>query len=136
LSVEAGVDGDLRAIFRNHLPQVAWSSIETGAVEPGVADMNGCLNGVEFWIEMKRTFFSAVDVKPSQVAWHRLRQSKGGRTFFAVRRRSDLFLISGSHAVELRREGLSGCPFLLFTDGGPSGWDWRAILAILLNRTS
>jgi hypothetical protein len=126
-------DGDLRKIFRNHLPMVAWSTIETGAVEPGVADLNGLLNGVEFWVENKRTLAYAVEVKPSQVAWHRLRWAKRGRTFFAVRRcGSELWLIEGRHALQLKDYGLRDCPTLLVADGGPARWPWARVLDLLV----
>jgi hypothetical protein len=107
--------------------------VETGAVEPGVADMNGCCDGVEFWVEMKATKAWTIDVKASQVAWHKLRQSKGGRTFFAVRRHSDeLYLFSGKEAERLREAGLRGPPALLRSEGGPARWPWEAILKLLL----
>jgi hypothetical protein len=62
------MDGELRQIFRKHLPKVAWSTIETGIVEPGVADLNGCILGKEFWLEMKKTDCNTVIVQASQVA--------------------------------------------------------------------
>jgi hypothetical protein len=132
------MDGELRMIFRQHLPRVGWTTIETAAVEPGVPDFNGCYDGIEFWVEMKQTSAWAVEVKKSQVAWHRLRQSKGGRTFFAVRQRNaaqdNLFLINGSYAAKLRESGLKGCPHLVLASGGPAKWNWIAILDALLRR--
>jgi hypothetical protein len=132
------MDGELRSIFRTHLPKVGWTTIETGGVEPGVPDANGCYEGIEFWVEMKKSDAWAVEVKPSQVAWHKLRQSKGGRTFFAVRRRNgtddDLYLIHGRHALELKRDGLLGIPALVFTRGGPAKWSWAAVLDALIRR--
>jgi hypothetical protein len=127
-------DGELRSIFRSYLPRVAWSTIETAAVEPGVADLNGCL-GTEFWVECKLTYAWAVEVKPAQVAWHKLRDFKGGRTFFAVRRRNgssdELYVIKGRYADVLRISGVRACPALLCTKHGPARWDWERVLAIL-----
>jgi hypothetical protein len=132
------MDGELRSIFRKHLPTVAWSTIETGGVEPGVADSNGLYDGIEFWVEHKKTEAWALDVKASQVAWHKLRQSKRGRTFFAVRRMTnevdDLYLISGRYAERLRELGLRGCPYIVLTSGGPARWGWGAILNALITR--
>jgi hypothetical protein len=132
------MDGELRSIFRKHLPMVAWTTVETGGVEPGVADSNGLYEGIEFWVEHKKTDAWAVEVKPSQVAWHKLRQSKRGRTFFAVRRRNgradELYLINGTHAERLRVEGLRDCPFILLSAGGPAKWSWAAVLSALLTR--
>jgi hypothetical protein len=134
----AQMDGELRTIFRRHLPMVAWTTIETAAVEPGVPDSEGCYEGVEFWVEMKKTHAWAVEVKPSQVAWHKLRQSKGGRTFFAVRRRNasvdELWLIGGQHAALLREEGLRPCPHILRCERGPARWVWAAVLDALMRR--
>jgi hypothetical protein len=136
------MDGELRTIFRQHLPMVAWTTIETAAVEPGVPDFEGCYQEIEFWVEMKKTDAWAVEVKPSQVAWHKLRQSKGGRTFFAVRRRStarglavdELYLIHGKYAVVLKEEGLEHCPHIMRCEGGPARWTWAAVLDALMRR--
>lgn len=132
-------DGELRSLFRRHLPRVAWSTIETGSVEPGVADMNGVIGGIEFWIENKITAANAVEVRPSQVAWHRLRHHRGGRTFFAVRQRGRaeddvLYLIAGSDAEHLRMRGLKGCRHLVRSEGGPARWDWQKVLRVLTMR--
>jgi hypothetical protein len=135
------MDGELRTIFRRRLPMVAWSTIETGGVEPGVADSNGLYDGIEFWVEHKKTEAWAVEVKPSQVAWHKLRQSKRGRTFFAVRRSTlrgprvdELYLIGGQHAALLKQEGLKPCPFILKCEGGPANWSWASVLDALIGR--
>lgn len=130
------MDGELRSVFRKHLPRVGWTSIETAGTEPGVPDLNGCYEGVEFWVENKKTDAWAVEVKPSQVGWHKLRQSKGGRTFFAVRRqRDELHLIHGRYADVLRHDGLRECPTLLLCEGGPAAWDWAGILGVLIGRS-
>jgi hypothetical protein len=132
------MDGELRTLFRKHLPMVAWSTIETGGVEPGVPDFNGLYEGIEFWVEMKKTDAWAVEVKAAQVGWHKLRQSKLGRTFFAVRRRNagddELYLIQGNLAGTLRDKGLRQCPYLIKTTGGPSSWAWAAVLDALIRR--
>jgi hypothetical protein len=133
------MDGELRSIFRTHLPTVGWTTIETGGVEPGVPDSNGCYQGVEFWVEHKKTDAWAVEVKPSQVAWHKLRQSKGGRTFFAIRRRStagvdELYVIHGRYAAYLKEYGLKDCPALVVCEGGPARWSWAAVLDALIKR--
>jgi hypothetical protein len=132
-------DGGLRGLFRLYLPRVAWSTIETGSVEPGVADLNGVIDGVEFWVENKKCEANAVEVKPSQVAWHRLRHYRRGRTFFAVRQMTvhdedNLYLISGREAEQLKEMGLRGCTVLLKTEGGPTRWDWKKVLRVLTTR--
>jgi hypothetical protein len=37
--------GDLRRIFREHLKEAQWSSIETGATAGGVPDSDYCFEG-------------------------------------------------------------------------------------------
>jgi hypothetical protein len=117
---------------------VAWTTIETAAVEPGVPDFEGCYQEIEFWVEMKKTYAWAVEVEPSQVAWHKLRQSKGGRTFFAVRRKNsevdELWLIGGQHAELLKEEGLKPCPHIVKCGRGPTRWVWAAVLDALMRR--
>lgn len=150
-------DGGLRPLFRQHLPTVDWQTIETGLVEGGVPDSDGChpravpcpacgARGVEFWIEYKQTHAYAVKVKTEQVGWALRRLRAGGRAFFAVRRWTDvgprrgpavdeLWLISGWAARELRATGLVGLPpdaILGRWGGGPARWDWPAVLAALV----
>lgn len=58
------------------------------AVLAGMADVEGCLDGVQFWIELKteaRPVNPTTRVKPrfqpGQPEWHRKRRRAGGRTF-------------------------------------------------------
>jgi hypothetical protein len=135
------MDGDLRSKFRSNLPRVHWLSIETGGTEPGVADLNGCLDGVEFWLECKKTAAWAVEVKPSQVAFHTHRWRCGGRTYVAVRRVrpsgarttacDELYLLRGTDIATLRDAGLSEILALGTWKGGPAMWDWEAMLEIM-----
>ena len=105
------VDDGLRPIFRQHLPQLMWTSIETGGTGLGVPDshylaparlacpqcrdlkesMRMCYcaisAGAEGMIEYKRTDGWAVDLRPEQVAYLTRRARLGGRAFVGVRRR-------------------------------------------------
>ena len=60
------------------LPMVEWLRVEN-AVGAGMFDVNGCHDGVEFWVELK------VDAHPklrrAQVAWAMARYSHGARLF-------------------------------------------------------
>src|SRR5262245_47126717 len=138
------MDADLRSIFRRHLPKVHWSSIETGGVEPGVPDLFGCFEGVQFWLELKKTSTFAVAVHESQVAWHTAHDHFKGRSFFAVRRIrmktrrthscDELYLLRGKFALGLRMYGLAGgSPILSYWSGGPARWNWDEVLRHLIS---
>lgn len=137
-------DGGLRSLFRKHLKEVDWQSIET-AVSRGVPDTNGCAFGAEFWIEFKATAGWTVTLRPEQVAWLLRRSRAGGHTYVGVRRRciagprrqaaDELYLFPGCVARELLDGGLRGSATLLGVWGrGPAQWDWRGIGEILYRR--
>lgn len=61
--------------------------VENSAGE-GMADVEGCLDGVQFWIELKceaRPVQPGTKIRPrfrpAQGPWHRRRRRAGGRTF-------------------------------------------------------
>jgi hypothetical protein len=130
------MDGGLRSLFRKHLPQVDWLSVETAMTEGGVPDANGCVDGKEFWVEFKATRAWAVRVRPAQVGWIERRLRHGGRVFVAVRRQhasgsDELWLIQGGAVRGLRDYGLR-CAFGAMKfgtwDGGPTAWNWAEVL--------
>jgi len=126
------MDGNLRKIFRERLPQVHWVSIETGGTGRGIPDSNACYNGSEWWVEFKLTNGWAVNLRPEQIGWLLQRTRAGGRTFIAIRRRADeLWLFEGAFARELKDYGLRGAPPPIGRwSGGPSAWDWGQILQL------
>lgn len=125
------MDGNLRKIFRERLPQVHWVSIETGGTGRGIPDSNACYQGTEWWVEFKLTSGWAVNLRPEQIGWLLQRTRVGGRTFVAVRRRVDeLWLFLGSSARELKDGGLRSTPSLGHWPGGPGSWDWNRILQL------
>lgn len=127
----ARIDGGLRPIFRKHLPQVHWQSVETGLTGKGVPDSNGCYLGREFWVEYKKCGAIKVRIDPFQVAWHERRCRAGGRTFLAVGREDQLHLFRGEQIREVFDRGLRvRAP--VFLCGGPSAWDWNLILKFLI----
>lgn len=155
------MDGDLRKIFREHLPMVHWQSIETGMTGRGIPDTNGCYQGTEFWVEFKQTRHWTVGLRPEQVAWISRRARAGGRVWVAVRRRptpssrrqrvlvgrkdigvpgrgapvaDELWLLYGSAAKSLVDGGLrhAGPSSVAGTYyGGPGQWPWQTILGLL-----
>lgn len=137
-------DGNLRALFQKHLPDVHWQSIET-LIGRGTPDMNGCFDGQEFWIENKSTSGWKVIFETGQVAWHERRARAGGRTFVAVRRQAsagprrgaatdELWLFDGKQSREISSFGLkdASVPFLRLP-GGPAKWDWQAVRRVLIH---
>lgn len=126
-------DGNLRALFREHLRAgIHWTSIESAITGAGIPDLNGCGCGVEFWIEMKQTTANKVRIDPFQVSWAERRMRAGGRTFLAVRKINSLYLYRGEVIRRVFLHGLSGAKPLLLCDGGPPRWDWGCIRKILL----
>lgn len=51
-----------------------WQRIESANTGSGIPDVNGIIDGIEFWIELK---IGIPRLRPAQVAWHtRARASK------------------------------------------------------------
>lgn len=129
-------DGGLRKIFRDNIPSWQWSSIETAGTTSGVPDSEFMsTEGVQGWIEYKKTHIFYVQVKSFQVAWLMRRTRMGGNAWIAVRRMptarkyngaDELWLMSGNQAEALFYNGLNGVHALCWS-GGPSGWDWEEI---------
>jgi hypothetical protein len=128
-------DGGLRGLFRQYLPEFHWTTIETGSVEGGVPDMNGCFNGIELWCEMKLATGYAVEIRPQQVGWMLRRVRCGGRVFIAVRQRrkreDNLFLFSGAQVEELKAHGVRASSLGLW-HVGPARWAWPEVKTALL----
>lgn len=135
-------DDGLRAIIRAHLPMVHWSTIETGSTQSGVPDLEGCINGTQFWLECKHTNAYALRMGEFQVGWHARRWREGGVSFIAVRQhrlpgprttaRDSLYLYPGSAVLELQSCGLRSPSTLGHWECGPSHWDWGAVQKILV----
>lgn len=133
-------DGGLRQIIQDHLKMVDWCPIETGASAPGVPDLNGCVEGVELWIECKTTASHTIKFRPMQPGWLSRRHRHGGTVWVAARRVhvggryrgppvDELWLYHGSQVLELAdvrgRMDLID-PYHIFY-GGPSRWEWHLI---------
>jgi hypothetical protein len=139
------VDGGLRELFRKHLPQFHWVSIESKMTGSGIPDANYCLDGREGWVEFKLTSGWTVGLRPEQVAWHLQRSRVGGRTFIAVRRQrpagkrveatDELWLIRGGGAKMLKVGGLKSphVPLSVYCFRGPANWNWTAVGRALLS---
>jgi hypothetical protein len=131
-------DANLRQIFRKHLPEFDFQSVETWSTGRGVPDLNFCCQGIEGWIELKATRAWRVIVSPEQVGWIERRIRQNGRVFIAVRRQNksfdELYLLPGKAARPLA-DGVSRLPALAldFWKGGPREWNWMAVKSLLLH---
>lgn len=116
-------DGNLRRLFRSNLREFFWTSVET-FTEPGVPDSFFCFSGICGWIEFKQTFGDKIaSLTPQQVAWHAKLARKGGRSFFIVRRRSELIVVRGELGDQLRKMGIASCGSIHWH----SPWPWEAV---------
>jgi len=128
------IDGGLSAIFRRHLPEAHWQSVETSGTGRGVPDLNYCLDGREGWIELKLVSgWRIPSMRPEQVAWAERRARAGGRVFLAGRKGGALWLWDASLAARALIDGgdVREVPALLRGLGGPARWPWAAIAALL-----
>jgi hypothetical protein len=137
------IDGGLRVIFRRHLPEFFWTSIETGGTGRGIPDSHYIANGVAGWVEYKQTDGWTVGLSEFQAAWLHRYARHGGRAWIAVRRVhgggprlgdsvDQLWLIPGAWALVARAEGLRSSHSGLVQagahwGGGPAKWSWEAV---------
>lgn len=149
-------DGGLRALFRKHLPDFFWTTVESGAISPAVPDSHwkapvGPQSG---WIEYKKTDTNRIaSLDPRQAAWLDRYWRLGGISHLAVRFRhgggprkgppvDDLWIVPGCRAIDVLRNGI----FVLTevsedrgaggfrTSGGHSRWEWDRVRAAVLGR--
>lgn len=139
------IDGDLRNIFKAHLPSFQWSPIETGMTISGVPDSEYCSNGYQGWIEYKATETDKIKQTTKtkfQIAWHERRARENGVSFVAVRKWHDggprkgnpvdeIWIFDGKDIRGLYTQGMRAVPFIVNFGGGPSLWDWKTIRAVL-----
>lgn len=136
------IDGGLRPLFKKNLPAFHWTPVES-PMTGGIPDTNGCLEGVEVWVEFKLTHTRKIDFRPEQPGWIHRRYRAGGRVWIAIRLVheggprlgppvDDLILIYGGHVLDLAREGVSDMLISGRWRGGPRRWDWQAVGALLV----
>lgn len=124
------IDGGLRKLFHANI-EGHWQAIETGGVGLGVPDSNFCLDGVEGWVEFKKTDHWKAVIRPEQIAWIHRRWRSGGNVWIAIRRADkELWLVRGDWVRELGREGLKAVEAVKWVDQ----WDWDHIRKILISR--
>ena len=69
---------------------------------PGVPDVNGCYNGIEFWLELKVIKGNSLQLSKFQKAWIYERTRVGGKVFVLARPLSGsvLKVFEGSNAIQ------------------------------------
>lgn len=125
--------------FKKYSTRPDWQRIESALTGGGIPDINGCLDGVEAWVELKFTTAWSVAFRPAQIGWAERRMRAGGRVWLATRRRhsggpqkgpatDELWIHRGSDMRGVLDSGLhlGPSPALHFR-GGPSHWDWDAV---------
>lgn len=79
----------------------------------GIADINACRHGIEFWIETKivkrpnKEGYIHTGLRPTQKIWIKLRQKAGGKVFvvFKVENQTEIYLTD----IPLDKMKLSDC---------------------------
>ncbi len=105
-------EADDRRLIQRKMPDAHWTPIESRLTGRGIADLNGCLHGVEVWIEVKRLegkrkLRFRFPLKPSQANWLNKRWQAGGRVFIMARHINSprIGLWTAKNAWDLARHG-------------------------------
>ena len=112
--------------IKRSLPYVHWQRIETGTGQ-GVPDVNGCIGGDEFWLELKIAQGNKVKITPGQIAWLMQRIDAGGKAWIIVKKKEQIFIYNGyqgsfllDSGLKLQAEAVMNKPF-----------DWEDFLRII-----
>jgi Holliday junction resolvase len=135
------IDGGLYKLFKKNLPRIHWQRIEIGGTGQGVPDLNGCVDGIEFWVELKQDQKGRMILRPEQIGWMIERTRHGGLVRIAVRLTvvsTDVLVIFDGPLVE-RLETMSidaNLPNAIdFWEGGPNRWDWEGVFRAITMRS-
>ena len=112
--------------IKRALPYVHWQRIETGTGQ-GVPDVNGCIGGDEFWLELKIAQGNQVKITPGQIAWLMQRIDAGGKAWIIVKKKEQVFIYNGYQGSFLQDKGLDLQP--VATMNRP--FDWEDFLRII-----
>ena len=97
-------------------PQAHWVRLEAWSAV-GCPDVNGCLGGVDIWVESKEVYLSsdrnlddsldaivkAGNTRKSQMAWLTLRALAGGNVYVGFMLNGKLIMLNGRLSVRLKR---------------------------------
>jgi len=78
----------------------------------GVPDVHICADGLPFWLELKTTKTSRINISSHQVAWNFAYAKAGGVSFFLISPllSPNLYLFDGVHGRDLLDHGLRTAP--------------------------
>lgn len=117
----------LRDNFKKIAPEIHLQRIEN-SVGNGVPDTNGCLEGRDFWLELKIAKGNRVELTPLQAAWLQTRAKAQGRAFVVARKGDTIRLWEGQVAPLVREHGWNYEPMVELT----KPWDWgRLLMAVV-----
>ena len=112
--------------IKRALPYVHWQRIETGTGQ-GVPDVNGCIGGDEFWLELKIAQGNKVKITPGQIAWLMQRIDAGGKAWIIVKKKEQIFIYNGYQGSFLLDSGLKLQPEATMN----KPFDWEDLLRIV-----
>jgi len=112
--------------IKRALPYVHWQRIETGTGQ-GVPDVNGCIGGDEFWLELKIAQGNKVKITPGQIAWLMQRIDAGGKAWIIVKKKEQIFIYNGYQGSFLLDAGLKLQPEATMN----KPFDWEDFLRIV-----
>lgn len=104
---------EFKKIIRGLVPAAHWQPIESWQIAAGIPDLNGCLRGVEVWVEAKIAWGNKVNLTALQTNWLNQRSAAGGRCYIAVAVKQELWIYHGFRAREVREHGLKRPPNLI-----------------------
>ena len=107
--------------LRDNLPKVHWQRIETGITGAGVPDVNGCLDGKEVWVELKRVKGRQIGLRPMQIAWLATRTKYGGRYYVLAKKDKTIKLYSVDSLEQIKSLTWDSSPLVELQS--PFKWD-------------
>jgi Holliday junction resolvase len=107
--------------LRDNLPKVHWQRIETGLTGAGVPDVNGCLDGKEVWVELKRVKGRQIGLRPMQIAWLATRTKYGGRCYVLAKKDKTIKLYSVEGLEQIKSLTWDSSPLVELQS--PFKWD-------------
>ncbi len=74
--------------------------VENGSTDAGTPDTNICIEGVEFWMELKRQ--ETFQIKATQISWSLRRTRNGGNVFIVCKMRNgELYIWDAKHSIRM-----------------------------------
>ena len=139
-------ESQVRQDVQRHIQGPHWTPVETYLTARGVPDLNGCLDGIEAWIEIKiitgRRFQRPFS--PNQRTWIKRRVAVGGHCFLLASHRHNGGKLKGPPvdrlylwSWELAKMPVSDSPLdhtelILWQSDGPRH-DWIGLEKILFS---